>query len=146
MRQVKAGLHLLWGTEGEHRWRGESSRKMGKMLWRGDKWSQSVLATPGEYSTSESSRCKKKAYLITAPPQSENFVSHLFVSLFVFFLSCIFSITIYSSILSLPSAFPWQNSVIWIQFMNVGGYPVHYPLKTFLVQFFLINRLCLKII
>lgn len=112
MRQLKAGLQFLWGTGGgERRWRGESSREMETMLWRGDKWSQSVLATPGEDSHLRAHAGKK---LILLPPflKSENFVSHLYVSLslFVSFLSCLFS-----PFLSLPFAFPWQNSVLWMQ-------------------------------
>lgn len=80
-RQLKAGLQFLWGTGGgERRWRGESSREMETMLWRGDKWSQSVLATPGEDSHLRAHAGKK---LILLPPllKSENFVSHLYVSL-----------------------------------------------------------------
>lgn len=126
MRRVKAGLHFLWGAGGGRREEGragggESSGKMETMLWRGDKWSPSVLATPGE---DGHLRAHAANLIITLPEEWKLCFPPLCLSLCLLPVLCLFS-HIYSSFLSPPSAFPWQNSVILIQF-----HPVHYTLKT----------------
>lgn len=100
-------------------WSGE----METMLQDGDKWSQRVLATPGE---DGHLWAHAAAYLITTPPQGEKTLPphHQHDSL----------PPVASTLpLSSPSAFTLQNGVILIQLMNVDECPVHYPLKMFLL-------------
>lgn len=116
MRQVKAGLHFLWGAGWGSAGGWEIHPKRRKQCCEEEMNEARVLATQREDSHLRTHAAKK---LILSPPllQGENFVSHLCVCLFVMHR---FN-HIHSSFLSLHSAFPSQSSVISLPSRDISG-------------------------